>query len=150
MTVEISPLLRQTIVELAQRNDVRSISCPFEDSELWRSLVAIQVQRAKTMGVSPEQALRLSGPDSGLPGIAPEDWGGDIHIPYEGAASGDLFILPDWWNFFPDNAQAGGSLMSACGGRPCHLVLTAVDYGELDSAHRKVIGDWVLYEAKDH
>lgn len=150
MTFELLPHLRQTIIELAQRDDVRSVSCPFEDFSLWRSLVAIQVQRAKLMGLPPQQALRLSGPDSGLPGIEPEDWGGDIHIPYEGAAPGDLFILPDWWNFFAENAQANGSLTSACGSRPCHLVLTAVDYGELSCAHRKVIGDWVLYEAKDH
>jgi hypothetical protein len=87
------------IVELIGRDDVRSVSCPFDDPAIWRALVARQVERARATGLPLQEAFALCGPDSGLNQVPFRDWGGKIHIPYEGACGGDLFILPSWHRF---------------------------------------------------
>ena len=144
----LSPELLQTILQLALHTNVRSVSCPFDEPALWRALSEIQLRRADELGVAPQQALRLSGPDSGLDGIAPEDWAGEIHIPYEGAAPGDLFIQPDWRELRLDADHADGSLTQVNGGTPCHFLLAEKDFGELACATRRFVDGWVLYESK--
>lgn len=140
------------IVTLAQSKKVNSVSCPFTDYHLWRMLVAEQVRRSEKAGLSPQEVFRLSGPDSGL-GFNASDWGGEIHIPYEGAADGDLFIKPGWRKLFPELADRGGGLRHVVYGAgcraPCCYVLSGDDYGEIESASRTVVGDWFLYEAME-
>lgn len=140
----IPPPLFEAIVDLTGRDDVRSVSCPFTDSALWRVLVKQQIQRAAATGLPLQEAYGLCGPDSGLPDVAAADWGGAIHIPYEGTCGADLFILSAWHRFFAEKVRDGGKLRWAvC--KSCHHILLHGDYGELACATRRVIGDWTLY-----
>lgn len=149
------------IVTLAKRADVRSVACPFQNYWLWRELVAEQVRRAKEIGAEPQKALRLSGPDDGIPFVSSYshrpylEWGGEIHIPYEGTCGGDLFIHPKWFGFVPDDARTAPTLSQAvfgnaglAGFKTCKYLLTPwKKLGEIDSATRTEVGDWVLYSA---
>lgn len=142
-----SPLpqpLFEAIVELICRDDVRSVSCPFGDYALWRVLVEQQVRRAEASGLALQEAFCLCGPDCGLPDFNAADWGGEIHIPYEGACGADLFILPAWHRFSADEVRDGGKLHWAVS-KPCHHILLQGDHGELACATRKVFGGWTLY-----
>lgn len=132
------------VLELIQRDDAHSVSCPFDDFALWRKLIETQVRLARATGRPLQQAFCLCGPDSGLPNIPVDDWGGEVNIPYEGACGADLFILPSWHRFFPEKVRDGGKLRWAVS-KPCHHVLLRGDYGELACATRQVIGDWTLY-----
>lgn len=140
----VPPPVFEAIVDLIRRDDVHSVSCPFAAYALWRLLVEEQVRRAEATGRPSQEAFCLCGPDSGLPGIEVEDWGGEVHIPYEGACGADLLILPSWHRFFADKVRDGGKLRYAVG-KLCHHVLVRGDHGELASATRKVVGDWTLY-----
>jgi len=140
----IPDLLFVAILDLIRRDDVCSVSCPFTDHALWRILVQEQVRRAKVTGLLLQRAFGLCGPDSGLAGINAEDWGGDVHIPYEGACGADLFILPEWHRFFVEKVRDGGKLRWAVH-KSCHHILLCGDYGELACAMRTAIGDWTLY-----
>lgn len=145
---ELPADLFQTIEGLIKLDTVQSVSCPFTDFALWRLLVTEQVRRAQRLGVDPQKAFALCGPDSRPPHVKAEDWGGKVHIPYEGALEGDLFILPGWRVFRPEHAQDGGSLAAALRVNHCQYALSPKDYGKLQSATRTRIGDWVLYESK--
>ncbi|MBC3881572.1 hypothetical protein H8K35_08265 [Undibacterium sp. LX40W] len=144
-----------TIAQLIQQDDIRSVSCPFTDYPLWRLLVEEQIRRAQKSGLPAKEAFFLSGPDGykmNLTGAdtryypnEPEDWGGIVHVPYEGATGADLFIKPDWHNFRKDQAGEDGSLSNALFGKPCRYMLSDKDYGELGCASRREVGDWVLY-----
>ena len=85
-----------------------------------------------------------------------DDWGGMVHIPYEGYCGADLFIKPKWRNTFPAADKTGGSLSDIIFyvgedyeyGYSCHYLLTNDDLGELNCASRQVVGDgWILYES---
>lgn len=132
------------ILDLIQRDDVQSVSCPFDDFVIWRALVVKQLRRSEATGLPLQEAFALCGPNAVYwQGI--EDWGGKVHIPMEGACGGDLFILPEWHNFFADKVREGGKLRWAVGGKRCHRVLLRGDHGEIGCATRKTYGDWTLY-----
>lgn len=143
---QISANLRQTIIELACREDVRSVSCPFEDHDLWHRLVEEQVKRANQLQLPLQRAYCLSGPESGLDGLTISEWGGDVHIPYEGVCDGDLLILPEWRRFSPDRLRGDGNLRPAIA-KCCNHLIVRGDYGELGNVSRRVIDDWVLYSS---
>jgi len=135
------------VLELIQRDDVRSVSCPFNDYELWRSLVAEQVRRSKLSGLPPQEAFTLCGADGGMSDFPFDEWGGRVHLPYEGMCGGDLVLLPLWRKFFMESAEESGRLSSAlrlC----CYHLLMPRDFGELSFATRTLVGDWVLYQSK--
>lgn len=154
--------LLDLIVHLAKQENVHSVSCPFTDYGLWRELVTEQVKRSLAQGVHPELALALYGPDDGIPLVHDQfcridrEWGGDIHIPYEGVCSADLFIQPRWFGFDVDYARIAPTLSQAVFGvhaeayeKSCTYLLTPwLKLGELASAKRTVVGDWVLYGPK--
>jgi len=142
--MQIPRSLFEAIVDLSRRDDVHSVSCPFNDAALWRILVERQVQRAAATGWPLQKAYGLCGPDSGLPHIVAANWGGTIHIPYEGTCGADLFIVPTWHRFFADKVRDGGKLRWAVR-KPCHHVLLQGDPGDLTCATRRIIGDWTLY-----
>lgn len=128
------------IGKLIERDNVQSVSCPFNNSKVWRLLVAEQVRRAEQTGKPPQQAFALSGPDSGF-GFDPTEWSGEVHIPYEGAAMADLFVAPKWRNFIRETNSATLSTSY-------HYLLVQRDLGELHCATRREIGDgWLLYES---
>lgn len=151
--------LYELILELAKRPDVRSVSCPFQDFSLWRELVAEQVRRSHAMGLAPQEAFRLNGPDSGIPLVSDEsnrkdvEWGGEIHIPYEGVCGGDVFIQPHWFGFRQEQARLALTLSQAVFGdfaldgyKTCNYLLTRwKKLGEIACAKRIEVGDWLLY-----
>lgn len=145
----ITPLVRQKIAELIKQDDVRSVSCPYRDYELWRLLVAEQLRRAENLGISPSEAFTLSGPDGGnaLHGIPYESWGADVHIPYEGLCGGDLLIRPTWRKFRVPQGTATGKLSTAASVTGCYYVLSPEDFGEVPFASRTMVGDWVVYQS---
>lgn len=135
------------VLELIQRDDIRSVSCPFNDYELWRGLVAEQVRRSKSSGLPPQEAFTLCGADGGMSDMPFDEWGGRVHLPYEGMCGGDLVLLPLWRKFFAEDAEESGRLSTAlrlC----CYHLLTPRDFGELSFATRTQVGDWVLYQSK--
>ena len=151
--------LFELIVRLVKQEDIRSVSCPFTDYWLWRELVAEQVRRSIAQGVEPMTAMELNGPDSGIPFVSSghcrtvQEWGGEIHIPCEGTRGGDLFIQPDWFGFTPADARLAPTLSQAVfeyttpgEKKTCSYLLTRFhNLGEITSAKRTVVGDWVLY-----
>lgn len=133
----LSPALFHLIEDLIGRETIQSVSCPLADHALWRRLVEQQVRRAEQNGKPPQEAFNLSGPDSGLPFVTVADWGGEVHIPYEGACDGGIFIKPVWRKFSFQTMKS-----------TCQFLLTQEDYGEQECAFRMVVDDWVLYEYK--
>jgi hypothetical protein len=128
------------IGELIKRDNVQSVSFPFNNTKVWRMLVDEQLCRAKNTDLPNQQAFALSGPDSGL-SCDPTEWGGVVHIPYEGCCMGDLFIVPEWRNLFRETNSATLSTSY-------HYLLAQRDLGELNCAIRRDIGDgWFLYES---
>lgn len=145
------------IGELIKRDNVHSVSCSFNNSQAWRLLVEEQVRRGSLTGIPLQKAFTLCGPDGGF-SFDPVDWGGDVHIPYEGACMGDLFVLPEWRNLFIEKANKKGERATLGDyatywadpqvGHSCHYLLLQRDMGELSCAHRKIVGDgWFLYES---
>jgi hypothetical protein len=145
------------IDELVTRNNVQSVSAPYKDFKLWRRLCMEQLRRADQTGYSPEEAFPLSGPDGGLWHVPFEDWGADVHIPYEGICMADLYIKPDWRRDSLERDAEGGQLVrifssfgyEVSSGQVCHYVLTPDDLGELKCADRTEVGEgWILYQSK--
>jgi hypothetical protein len=135
------------ILELIQRDDVHSVSCSYDDPEVWLSLIAEQVRRAAATGLPPQDAFVLCGPDGGLWDTPVEALGGYVHIPYEGVCGGDLYIRPVWRLFHVPEGTKTGRLSTAAGVPCCYYVLSPEDFGELNFASRTVVGDWVLYQS---
>ena len=135
------------VLELIQRDDVHSVSCCYDDPELWKSLVAEQVRRSASTGQSPQRAFTLCGPDGGLWDTPVEAMGGQVHIPYEGVCGGDLFIRPTFRRFRIAEGTATGRLSTAAGSCGCYYVLSPEDFGELSFASRSAVGEWVLYRS---
>lgn len=144
----LPPDLYRLICELISRDDVQSVSCPFDDYALWRALVTEQIQRSIRTGQTPKEAFELSGPDSGLPLIPYLEWGGDVHIPYEGMCDGDLLIPPDWRKLDASRGMGPEGRLSRVLGKNCHYLLTDRDLGEMDCADRASVGAWFLYRSK--
>lgn len=136
--------LREVILRLIHRDDVQSVSCPFDDPIIWRALVKKQRRRSVETGLPLQEAFALCG-SSSIYELGIENWGGEVHIPVEGTCGGDLFILPKWHNFFADTVRDGGKLRWAVGGKRCYRVLLRGDPGEIACATRETYGDWTLY-----
>lgn len=145
-TDHVPDLLFEAIQQLIGRDDIRSVSCPFQDFNLWKTLVAEQLRRTAATGLPPQFAFGLFCPDSGLDGIPFEDWDGDVHISLEGVCGGDLFISPDWHRFSVERLTEAGRLSAALGKKCNHLLLRG-DHGEYPGVSRRVIGEWVLYSS---
>lgn len=154
------PLLSRALLEalgrIAALDTVRSVSCPFRDPAAWRVLVAEQRRRAEGTERHPQLVFGLSGPDAGLPHVPLDEWGGHVHIPYEGAAPADCFIRPSWRLMFPEYGGRDGSLSAVVHGLEspgvgyfCHHLLTNEDLGELACAEREELGEgWIHYASK--
>ncbi len=166
--------LQDAILALATREDIKSISCPFDEFLLWEGLLKEQVRRAKANALPAHHALFLSGPDSGIPGItsprslyfededefaglppiadprtgglAPHRWGGVVHIPYEGVCGGDLLILPRWFKVRVANySLCGRKLGTLLWGKKCNYLLTNRALGDLPRTKREMLAGWNLY-----
>lgn len=141
-----SPVIAK-ILELIQQDDVHSVSCAYDDPELWQALIAEQVRRSKTSGEPPQEAFGLYGPDGGLCDTPVDALGGFVHIPYEGICGGDLYIRAKWRKFRVPEGTATGRLSTAASVNCCHYVLSPEDFGEVSFATRIMVGDWVLYKS---
>lgn len=139
--------------KLVSRNNVRSASCWVQDYWLWRTLVSEQVRRSEAARQPPEAALNLSGPDRGLPDFNVGDWGGRVHIPYEGACVANLHFKPRWQYLYPHNEVPHDN--TPCRffrSKPmifdetCLYLVADEDLGLLSGAMREEICDgWYLY-----
>jgi len=160
--------LRHTIVRLAKQPDIHSVACYFDDFNLWEELLKEQVRRAEATGLDPQDALYLCGPDTGVRGItcepglddecfapipdehgrfAPDQWGGKMHIPYEGITGADLFVLPHWHNAFPESLRKPGAKLRYLVRKPCNYVLTNRNFGEFECATRTRVAQCWLYKS---
>lgn len=130
-----------------QRPDVQSVSFPFTDERLWLLLVTEQLLRARRTGLHLQHAFGLSGPDTGLPyNVA--DWGGYVHIPYEGLAEADLIVRPAWRALDLNAAMGDGDLSRALHGKSCHHLLVRGLHQQVDSAWRTQVAGWTFYTSK--
>lgn len=161
---ELPQAVINVIGELSKRDNVQSVSFPFNNTKVWQLLVAEQLRRAKATGQTNQKAFTLSGPDGGLT-CDPTAWGGTVHIPYEGCCMGDLFVVPKWRKLYPDwkeqfphagDGKGDQATLSDYAhyhadpnwGLSCHFLLTKCELGDLKCASRKEIGDgWILYES---
>jgi hypothetical protein len=141
----MSPLLT-VLSDVIRRDNVSSVSCPLTDPDLWKILITEQRRRADLTGLPLQQAFGLSGPDGGLDEIPISEWGGQVHIPFEGACEADLLIQSPWHSFLVDKVRDGGKLRWAVR-RQCHYILASQDHGELACATRTMVGERVLYES---
>ena len=142
------PLFYTFISDLIKREDIKSISFPY-GGFIWRIFLEEQVRRAKKLGINPQEAFALYGSDEGLGDLVrPENWGGYVHIPYEGMCSADLVFLPTWRVFHKEDAGSEGSLAKASR-LDCRymIVFKENDLGELGCATRQAIGEWIFYQA---
>lgn len=138
----------ELIAELIKSDKVNSVSCPLKDFVLWRLLVEEQIRRSKNSSKQLQQAFYLSTDDIGFRNIEFENWGGYVHIPYEGCTGGDLFIYPSWRRLNTLHEGKHVTFKSVTTGKPCHYLLLENDYGEIEGANRTIFGKWVLYESK--
>lgn len=139
------------VAQIAAQSDVNSVSCPFNCFAIWRILVEEQVKRSQKQVLPPQDAFKLSGPDSGFgDDKLAENWGGYVHIPYEGMCDGDIIFLPNWRVFHAEKADADGSLAKAMRMELCRYLFVPKEcvLGELGCATREEFGDWVLYRDK--
>ena len=162
-----SDKLRTLILETASRPDVHSVSCFFDDFSLWEGLSLEQIKRARETGKPPIEAFFLSGPDSGIPGIAPmvvddeydpdpqieflaEKMGWQIHIPYEGFCSADLLVYPSWRKIYPERwKEDNAELDWATPMRKCNLLIIQQDLGEAECVNRDYISNgWWIYSSR--
>ncbi len=155
----LTPELRKVILDLARQPDIRSLSCPFKDYDLWYALIEEQIKRSKATGLQYQEAFCLCAPDTGIDGMqkyddASEEWpfhpppiGGYVHISWEGVCGGDLFIVPAWRRVWPgDGAQP--DKISKLVGMKCNYVLSHRDLGIVECATRTIVaGCWFLYRS---
>ena len=156
---DVDSELFELIMGLAKLPRVKSVSCPFEDVRLWRALVAEQVRRADLQGIVPELALELNGPDGGIPDISGSrrmylDWGGEIHIPYEGTCPSTLLIQPPWWDLtrskFDQFSHPRHGSFITIGSTFCkYFVCRQLEIGDIPQVSRTVIGTWAVYSTLD-
>lgn len=165
--------LRQAILILAACPDVHCVSCALTDFALWQGLFREQVARAQAHGGPPQEAFALMGPEGGIPGItpvvggleepddslppvepdpqgnfAPDRWGGDVHIPYEGVCSGDLLIAPQWMQLYPRALLKPDATFHSMSYKKFNLLLLARDLGQLPHSVRTELDQgWWLYES---
>jgi len=79
--IHLTAALKALILSLATQDDIHSISCPFNDFDLWRGLLQEQVRRSQASGLAPQEALCLIGPSSGIRGVTPEILGESCMYP---------------------------------------------------------------------
>lgn len=155
----LTPELRKVILDLAGQPDIRSLSCPFKDYDLWYALIEEQIRRRQATGLPYQEALCLCAPDTGIDGMQTydadtEEWpfhppaiGGYVHISWEGVCGGDLFIVPAWRTVWPGHG-AQPDHISKLVGKKCNYVLSHRDLGIVDCASRTIVaGCWFLYRS---
>lgn len=173
MEEHITQKLRQAILMLAARPDVHSVSCALTDFFLWEGLFREQISRSRLLDLPPQEAFALMGPDGGIPGItplfcgledphdslppvepdshgnfAPDRWGGDVHIPYEGVCSGDLLIAPQWMQLYPRALLKPDATFHSMSYKKFNLLLLDRDLGLLPHGERTELDQgWWLYES---
>ena len=145
---ELPPLVVDTILRLILWDNVQSVSLPYDVPSLWPLLIAEQVRRAKRIHVPLQQAFYLAGPEGGFWDTDVSALGGEVHIPFEGMRGGDLVVFPKWRRFFRESAERTRKLASGLR-QCCYYLLTPHDFGEINCASRRAVGDWVLYQSKE-
>jgi hypothetical protein len=141
---ELPTALLEFLGQQIARPDIGSVSCCLKDYALWRLLIAEQRRRGGA-GDKAQHVFALAGPEGSIAPANPDDWGGAVHIPYEGVLDGDILFLPAWRRFEPELAGDGGRLSRAVG-KQCKIVISQRDFGELACATRSVFDSWIVYQ----
>lgn len=80
-------------------------------------------------------------PDPETGGFQPDLWGGEVHIPYEGALYADLWIVPSWHrNLVMTGPEARFPKM-------CNVLVTNRDFGEVAGAERERAANCWVYRS---
>lgn len=146
---QVTPELIAFLAEFVRRSDVNSVSMPVDDEAIWSVLVTEQKRRASLTGKHLQHAFGLSGPDSGL-SFNTADWGGYVHIPWEGMCGADLVMRPHWRVFDPRGVMSTGTRKFWDILRlPCHHVMVWGDrHPPIDTASRMTVGGWTFYTSR--
>lgn len=144
---EVPSELVQLICDLARRDYLHSVSCPFSDYLLWEGLACIQAERGEKFGQLPQEALTLIATGENVPYLNIRSAGGDAYVEKNSTLHCDLFIVPPGkrLNVTRASPSAPSQLQLV---NHCRFVLINRDYGELESARRTSLGYWTFYEAQ--
>ena len=126
---------------ITRESEVKSVSTNIQNERIWKILVEEQLSRSSRLGVSPQCAFRLNGPDTVGFDACIVAWGGRVHIPWEGFAAGDLII---------SLRKVSGLVGSAI----WHYYLTTSPPEQNPDGklykHVESIGKWHLYKSNYH
>lgn len=141
--------LIQRLVELIENLEIRAVASGKGDIRWWQVLYRLQLKRMHDTGKPAQEALQLSASSSGTP-LEPANWGGDIHISYEGMQILELTVLPDWRRFDSETFLETGSLRDGLTkgfppGPECRVLVTQSDLGLLPGLEREQYSDWFIY-----
>lgn len=145
---EITNNLVGKIEEIAQRDDVSSFSCPYDNRQIWLTVIQEQTKRKIRLDCDPQSAFSLYGPDSGICSLSPDTIKGRIHVPYEGICKADIFIVPRWRElgvfFDKKNNLNRISLL-----KHCRFVICEVEVPDVQCANKERIDNWIFYESAE-
>lgn len=162
----LPPSVSTAIVRLVKALELPAVAADERGFDLWHGLCELQMQRADATGQAPDDALALFASDNGIP-LQPPDWGGAVHVSWEGMRVATVMVMPEWRTFEPARAGDTGSLqLGLCAGEfgdapivrfasglectreRCLMMATRSDFGVLGCAWRLPVGGWVIYVEK--
>lgn len=163
---DVPPAVTRAVLALVRGLELPAVASGYKAMELWTGLCALQMERVAATGRPPAEALALFSADGGIP-LRPEDWGGDVHVSWEGMCMATLVMKPGWRVFAPERAGEDGSLLMGlrdggpyeaprvrfangleCSIGRCLVLVVPDDYGELGCTWRFVVDDWFIYVEK--
>lgn len=141
--------LIQRLVELIEKLEILSVASGKGDMRWWQALCRLQLKRMHDTGKPAQEALQLSASSSGTP-LEPANWGGDIHISYEGMHILELTVLAGWRRIDSEAFLETGSLRAGLTrgfppGPECRVLVTQSDLGMLPGLEREQYSDWFIY-----
>lgn len=75
-----------------------------------------------------------------------QDFGAHIFIPYQGQADADLYVVPDWFDFDAEGAEAAGTVAAGVFDRAYRLLLSERELGSYPRDRCRRCAGWYLYE----
>ena len=162
--LKISPKVVDVILRLANSEHVSSLSLPFQNSDLWRELIAIQVARSKSRNMSPRNAMPLIKSGGPIPGFLDDshrmdlELGGSILVCHDDTIQpADVYVQMEGGGISAESACTAGNLSQAVfvlwyreRRNFCKFFLTRIkNAGEVAGCTREDLGDWVLYSSND-
>ncbi|WP_374355845.1 hypothetical protein [Chitinimonas sp.] len=138
--------LAARIAQLVEDWGLESVSTSGGGIDYWNMLCRMQLSAADRTGLPPAEALSLFACDRGVPIVA-ADWGGDIHVSWEGMCISELTVLPPWWNVNQALWETEAPIAPALW-RPlslCVILVSPADLGERRDMVCERYPGWWLY-----